>query len=106
MNFNSLKKILLTVIMVSLAQVPAFCIDDVWGSSMGITEDAVKQNTNSNTIFDASNTAPAQTQTPQLRQDTSSPAVTPEITSTSLNTDKENRTMKRNTCRTLENYLK
>jgi len=80
--------------MVSLAQVPAFCIDDVWGSSMGITEDAVKQNTTSNTIFDASNTAPAQTQTPQLRQDTSSPAVTPEITSTSLNTDKENRTIK------------
>lgn len=80
--------------MVSLAQVPAFCIDDVWGSSMGITEDAVKQNTTSNTIFDASNTTPVQIQTPQLRQDTSSPLVTPEITSTSLNTDKENRTIK------------
>lgn len=80
--------------MVSLAQVPAYCIDDVWGSSMGITEDAIKQNTTSNTVFDASNTTPVQTQTPQLRQDTSSPLVTPEITSTSLNTDKENRTIK------------
>lgn len=73
--------------MVSLAQVRAFGIDDVWGSSMGITEDAIKQNSSSNTIFDSSNTAPSQIQT-------SSPVAVPEISSTSLNTDKENRTIK------------
>ena len=73
--------------MVSLAQVRAFGIDDVWGSSMGITEDAIKQNSSSNTIFDSSNTAPSQVQT-------SSPAAVPEVSSTSLNTDKENRTIK------------
>ena len=73
--------------MVSLAQVRAFGIDDVWGSSMGITEDAIKQNSSSNTIFDSTNTAPSQVQT-------SSPAAVPEVSSTSLNTDKENRTIK------------
>ena len=87
MNFNSLKKILLAVVVVSLAQVRAFGIDDVWGSSMGITEDAIKQNSSSNTIFDSTNTAPSQVQT-------SSPAAVPEVSSTSLNTDKENRTIK------------
>lgn len=83
-----MKKIFLTAIMVLLAQVPAFCIDDVWGSSMGITEDAMKQDSTSNTVFDASNT-----QVPQLRETTSTPLVSPEITSISSNTDKENRTI-------------
>ena len=87
MNFNSLKKILLAVVVVSLAHVRAFGIDDVWGSSMGITEDAIKQNSSSNTIFDSTNSAPSQVQT-------SSPAAVPEVSSTSLNTDKENRTIK------------
>lgn len=92
MNFNSLKKILLTVLLISVVQVPAFSVDDVWGSSMGITEDAIRQNASSNTVFDASN-VPADTPS-QVQTQTSSPLVTPEITSTSLNTDKENRTIK------------
>ncbi len=94
MNFNSLKKILLTVVIVSLAQMPAFCIDDVWGSSMGITEDAVKQNASSNTIFDSSTVKPDES-TPQLREtQTSAPSVTSASASTSLVSDKENRTIK------------
>lgn len=92
MNFNSLKKILLTVLLVSVAQMPAFSIEDVWGSSMGITEDAIRQNASSNTVFDAS-TVPVDTPS-QVQAQTSSPLVTPEITSTSLNADKENRTIK------------
>ena len=87
MNFSSLKKILLAILLVSLTQTCAYSIDDVWGSSMGITQDATKQNTTQNTVFDASNTQ--QTQTPA-----SSPTITPEVTTSSLNTDKESRTIK------------
>lgn len=92
MNFNSLKKILLTVLLVSAAQVPAFSVDDVWGSSMGITEDAIRQNASSNTVFDASS-VPVDTPL-QVETQTSSPLVAPQVTSTSLNADKENRTIK------------
>ncbi len=96
MNIISLKKILLTTLLISLAQVPAFSIDDVWGSSMGITEDAIKQNATSNTIFDASNAATAPQQiTPAIE---STPAVDaysqPENTSYSIVSDKENKTIK------------
>ncbi|MBO6257017.1 hypothetical protein J6N69_03150 [bacterium] len=62
MNLNSLKKILSALLFVSLIQIPAFSVEDVWGSSMGITEDAIKQNSASNTVIDASNAAPAPTQ--------------------------------------------
>ena len=72
MNFSSLKKILLAILLVSLTQTCAYSIDDVWGSSMGITEDAIKQNTTTNTIFDTSNV-------PSLRTETSVPEVTPDV---------------------------
>ena len=72
MNFNSLKKILLAIFLVSLTQTCAYSIDDVWGSSMGITEDAIKQNTTTNTIFDASDV-------PSLRTETSAPEVNPDV---------------------------
>lgn len=72
MNFSSLKKILLAILLVSLTQTCAYSIDDVWGSSMGITEDAIKQNTTTNTIFDASDV-------PSLRTETSAPEVNPDV---------------------------
>jgi len=72
LNFSSLKKILLAILLVSLTQTCAYSIDDVWGSSMGITEDAIKQNTTTNTIFDASDV-------PSLRTETSAPEVNPDV---------------------------
>ncbi len=53
MNLNSVKKILISVIFVSLTQIPAVSIDDVWGSS-GLVEDAInnEQNSVQSTIFD------------------------------------------------------
>lgn len=72
MNFSSLKKILLAILLVSLTQTCAYSIDDVWGSSMGITEDAIKQNTTTNTIFDASDV-------PSLRTETSAPEVNSDV---------------------------
>ena len=85
MDFNSLKKILLTIVLVSLAQIPAGAIDDVWGASMGITEDAVKQSTSSNTIFDTPSA-------PTLRDET--PIVSGLDLTSSQSADKENKTIK------------
>ena len=51
-----MKKILFITALLSLVQIPAFCVEDVWGSSMGITQDAIQQNASSNIIFDTSNT--------------------------------------------------
>lgn len=82
MNFNSLKKILLAIFLVSLTQTCAYSIDDVWGSSMGITEDAIKQNTTTNTIFDASDV-------PSLRTETSAPEVNPDVLPTPVISEQE-----------------
>ena len=85
MNFNSLKKILLTIVLVSLAQIPAGAIDDVWGSSMGITEDAIKQSASSNTVFDTPSA-------PAIRDE--APILTPTDLTSSQSVDKENKTIK------------
>ncbi len=82
MNFSSLKKILLAILLVSLTQTCAYSIDDVWGSSMGITEDAIKQNTTTNTIFDASDV-------PSLRTETSAPEVTHDVLPTPVISEQE-----------------
>ena len=73
-------------------QVPAFSVEDVWGSSMGITEDAVKHNAASNTVFDASNAqqAPAQN-TPAYNSDDFSMSSS---SSSSTVGDKENKIIK------------
>ncbi|MBP3846411.1 BamA/TamA family outer membrane protein [bacterium] len=91
MNLNSLKKILSALLFVSLIQIPAFSVEDVWGSSMGITEDAIKQNSASNTVIDASNAAPAPTQNLPSYTEEASSVSSPSVLSVS---DKENRTIK------------
>ena len=85
LNFNSFKKILLTIVLVSLAQIPAGAIDDVWGSSMGITEDAIKQSASSNTVFDTPSA-------PAIRDE--APILTPPDLTSSQSVDKENKTIK------------
>lgn len=85
MNFNLLKKILLTIVLVSLAQIPAGAIDDVWGSSMGITEDAIKKSASSNTVFDTPSA-------PAIRDE--APILTPPDLTSSQSVDKENKTIK------------
>ena len=87
MNFNSLKKILLAVILVSFVQIPAFSIEDVWGSSMGITEDATRQNSSSNIIFDSTTPSSAVTDYANINSDTS-------YSVNSASADKENKIIK------------
>ena len=87
MNFNSLKKILLAVILVSFVQIPAFSIEDVWGSSMGITEDATRQNSSSNIIFDSTTPSSADTDYANINSDTS-------YSVNSASADKENKIIK------------
>ena len=87
LNFNSLKKILLAVILVSFVQIPAFSIEDVWGSSMGITEDATRQNSSSNIIFDSTTPSSADTDYANINSDTS-------YSVNSASADKENKIIK------------
>lgn len=80
-----------------LVQMPGYSIDDVWGSSMGITEEAVRQNTSSNTIFDSSNTTPEQAENTTYDTEPSTAESSPYIYSESTSnvaSDKDNRTIK------------
>lgn len=51
MNSKLTKKFLLTAALVLVTQTICLAVDDVWGD-MGISEEALKPNTHSNTVFD------------------------------------------------------
>ena len=51
MNFKALKILLSTILVVSITQIQAFAIDDVWGG-MGLTKDAIQLNSRPGTVFD------------------------------------------------------
>ena len=72
--------------MVSLAQMPALSVEDVWGSSMGITEDAVRQNSSSGTIF----SAPSYSENNSISEDNTYDA----SSYAAASGDKENKTIK------------
>ena len=55
MKSKAIKNIFLIIALVSLTQSPTFAIDDVWGG-MGLTEDAMQENSATGTIFDKYNT--------------------------------------------------
>ena len=55
MKSKAIKNILLIIALVSLTQSPALSIDDVWGG-MGLTNDAMQENSATGTIFDKYNT--------------------------------------------------
>lgn len=86
MNFNSLKKIFLAVVLASLVQMPSFSVEDVWGSSMGITEDAVKQDSQKDSIFDVPSS-------PYLYDDNSSASSNSSSTTVS-SSDSDSKTIK------------
>ena len=70
-------------------QIPAFSVEDVWGSSMGITEDAVKQDSQKGNIFDTPSSSSYIYNQDEYKAEPSYAQNT-----TDLSTEKENKTIK------------
>ena len=70
-------------------QIPAFSVEDVWGSSMGITEDAVKQDFQKGNIFDTPSSSSYIYNQDEYKAEPSYAQNT-----TDLSTEKENKTIK------------
>lgn len=100
MKFNTLKRTLFSVLLVSLVQLSACAVDDVWGG-MGLTNEALKQNTSAGTVFDKNSiniyTPPAtivDTATSSESAKEIKPMIEDFVDNSTSYTDKENKTIK------------
>lgn len=100
MKLNAIKKLIIAAVLLTLAEVPAFSIDDAWGS-MGLTGEAINQNASSGSVFNTyiPQMKDYEIQTPQFEEPKFSGGLNsvveePDIQMTGSSIDKEHKIIK------------